>query len=268
MLIDAKPRKPILGAHHFDVVCAGNAVGVAAALSRSDLRIGLAAVLADDSAGRSTRDRIAAKGVDVSGVQLSPPTSGIFFVRGGARQTLREGKEDPPVEIPETWASDILLLSGVSPVVSHGAALCKAARAARRVGTLVVVDLHPQWETWRGRDSRSIRMLLREADVVWSSNEDLAGLHVDASSVRAALRPGAVLAMHALGKTLALGSFGEVTHPSRLGPTDDDDAFVAAICLELKRTGNSGLNDAALWSRVLARGHAATADVAKHRDNF
>jgi len=191
-----------------------------------------------------------------------PSASGIFFFRGGARQVVREGKETPPITIPETWVSDVLLLSGVSPIVSHGAALCKAARAARRIGTVVVVDLHTQWEAWRGRDWRSIRMLLREADVVWSSNEDLSGLKLDASSVRAALRPGAVFAMHDLGKTIALGSFGEVTHPSRLGPTDDDDSFVAAICIELKRTGISGLNNAALWERAwagaLARGHRET----------
>ncbi len=277
MHIGARSRIATVGPRHFDVVCAGDAtldvadgsrvrvgggsIRVATALARSDLRVALATVLADDSLGRSMRDRIAARGIDVAGVQLLPPVSGLFFVRGGARQTVREEKEEAPITIPEEWSSDVLVLSGVSPLVAHGAALCKAARAARRGGTTVVVDLHTEWQAWRGRDWRSIRMLLREADVVWSSSEDLSGLNLDVASARAATRPGAVFALHGLGKTIAFGSFGEVSHPSSLGPTDDDDGFVAAICVELKRSGNGGTNDAALWARAFARAHSMTAEI-------
>ena len=104
-------------------------------------------------------------------------------------------------------------------------------------------------------------MILREADVVWTSHEDLVGLKLDAASARASMRPGAVFAMHVLGRTSAMGNFGEVTHPAKpepkLQPFATDEDFVAAICVELRRAGNSGLNDASSWSRALARGHAA-----------
>ncbi|MEO8876646.1 MAG: hypothetical protein ABI461_13730 [Polyangiaceae bacterium] len=273
MRIDAISRSAPIGARTFDVICAGvpsfdihsdgartriggGAIRAASALVRQDLRVGLATVLQDDSVGRTVVDKLESAGIDVGGVCFSSPTSSVFFVRGGALQTLHEGKEDAPISIPEGWSSQVLLLSGMSPVVSHGAALCKAARAARRAGSTVIVDLHADWNLWRGRDWRSTRMILREADVVWASGEDLLGLDLDVPSLRAAMRPNAVLATHTLGCTSAFGSFGAVTHPSKLGPTDRDDDLVAAICFELKHAKNNGENDASLWTRALARGHA------------
>jgi 2-dehydro-3-deoxygluconokinase len=261
------------GARSFDVICAGaSSLDVAAdgsttrigggaarsalALARHDLRTGVATILADDAAGRAVHAKVAATGVDVSGVVLAPATSGLFFVRGGALQSLAEGKEEPPVAIPEGWSSPVLLLSGMSPSVSSAAALCKAARAARRVGTIVMLDLHADWNAWKGQNWRSIRMILREADVVWASNEDLIGLNLDVASARAAMRPNAVFVSHLAGRVSACGLFGEVTQKSALGPVDADDDFVAAIAFELVHAPNaSGAfeKDAALWSRALAR---------------
>ncbi|MEO8796438.1 MAG: PfkB family carbohydrate kinase [Polyangiaceae bacterium] len=257
----------------FDVVCAGasslvvgadgtmrvggGAARTALALARHDLRAGLATVLGDDTTGRAIRTKIAATGVDVGGLVLAPPSSGLLFVRGGALQSLGEGREAPPVAIPEGWSSSVLLLSGMSPAISHAAALCKAARAARRVGTIVVVDLHADWSEWKGRNWRSVRMLLGEADVVWASSEDLAGLSLDPPSVRAAMRRDAVFVRHHVGRVSATGRFGEVSHPSKLGPVDADDDFVAAIAFELVHAQGSFGTTPAIWSRALARGHAA-----------
>ncbi len=259
----------------FDVICAGEAtlkvgediahvrlgggaVRAALSLSRDGLHVGLATVLADDSSGREIVKKLAASGIDVEGARLAPPVSGLFFVTGGAKQIVTVREEEEPVSIPEGWQSQVLLLAGMSPIVSHGAALCRAARAARRIGSTVVVDLHARWDLWKGRDARSIRMVLREADVVWCSGADLLGLNMDIPSIRSAMRPGAVFAMHSVGQMLALGSFGEIVRPSTLGPTDEDDDFASAICSELARAGHSGDRDGGVWERILARGLAAS----------
>jgi 2-dehydro-3-deoxygluconokinase len=260
----------------------GGALNAALALARQGLRVGLATVLSDDTLGRALKERIAAAGVDVGGVELAQPSPGIVFVRGGARQVLSAGDEERPVSIPEGWSSHVLLLSGMSPVISHGAALCKAARAGRRAGSVVVVDVNARWDLWEGRDARSILMVLREADVVWCSGEDLFGLNMDAAAVHAAMRKNAVLALSdGAGSAFATGPFGEVVSATSardsrepraaapptpaalfdaLGGADGGDAFATAICAELARAGHAGEESGDLWKRALQRGHeAATA---------
>lgn len=242
----------------------GGAVGSALALARQGLRVGLATVLENDSFGRHLRDKLSAAGIDTEGVELAQPASGIVFVRGGARQVVSLREQEQAVTVPAHWSSQVLLLSGMSPVVAHGAALCKAARAARRAGSIVVVDVNARWDLWVGRDARSIRMILREADVVWASAEDMFGLDMNMAAMRAALRPTAVLASSdGAGSAFAVGPFGEVARsPSdvRLPPTGEGDAFATAICAELARAGKVDDENAELWSRALRRGHeAATA---------
>ncbi len=280
----ARVYTPIM--RSFDVICAGEAlVGVAEAadssmrfrlgggainaalaLARQGLRVGLATVLSDDTLGRATKERIAEAGVDVGGVQLAQPASGIVLVRGGARQVVEVRDQERPVSVPEGWSSQVLLLSGMSPIVSHGAALCRAARAGRRAGSVVVVDVNARWELWEGRDARSILMVLREADVVWCSAEDLFGLNMDAAAMRAALRKNAVLALSdGAGSAFASGPFGEVARgPEARGASGADaattlgdagDAFATAICAELARAGRPGEQSGELWSRALERGH-------------
>jgi sugar/nucleoside kinase (ribokinase family) len=128
----------------------------------------------------------------------------------------------------------------------------------------VVVDVNARWELWAGRDPRPIRMILREADVVWASAEDMFGLNMDAAAMRAALRPGAVLASSdGAGSAFASGPFGEVVRSPAdqpLPPTGEGDAFATAICAELARAGQASEQNEALWARALRRGHeAATA---------
>lgn len=103
-------------------------------------------------------------------------------------------------------------------------------------------------------------MILREADVVWCSAEDLLGLNMDAASVRAVLRPGAVLAVSdPAGTTWATGPFGEIARPAedtRPQP-GAGNAFATAICAELARAGGNAGAEIELWERALKRGHAA-----------
>src|SRR5689334_10929886 len=90
-VVDPRPRG-------FDVICAGEAVlnmaqrdglifrpeggaiNAALALARQGLRIGLASVLSDDTSGRAILAKVAASGVDIGGVELARPSSGLVFV--------------------------------------------------------------------------------------------------------------------------------------------------------------------------------------------
>ncbi len=237
----------------------GGAVNVALALTRQGLRTGLATVLTDDAFGRDGLERIAASGVDVGGVSLARPRAGFVLVdaSGGAKQVPSVAEEEAPLEVPAGWSSQILVLSGLSPVVSHAAALCKAARAARRQGALVVVDFNASLHVWAGRDPRTVRALLREVDVARCSFADLAVLGLDVATVRAELRRTAVLVVSDGGSAVATGPFGEVSLVPREGfrphPFGAGDAFTAAICAELARPGEPGESSSSLWYRALQR---------------
>ena len=259
----------------FDVICAGEAlalwngiglqprlrpgggaVNAAFSLARRGLRVGLATVVSDDSFGRALRSRLEAAGVGVAGVVLARPRADLVVVQGtGTAGELVSYREDEkPVDVPDGWSSDVLLLSGLSPVVAEAAALCKAARAARRAGTIVVVDINARWQVWAGRDARAIRMLLREADVVRCSARDLATLHLDVGDVRAASRRDAVLVVTGeLGDAIATGPFGEVTVPATGSPRsiEEGDALTAGVCAALARAGSPGDDRADLWHRAL-----------------
>jgi 2-dehydro-3-deoxygluconokinase len=273
---------------NFDVICAGEAlwkltprrgtvspkpprvspgggpVTVALALARQGLRVGLATVLADDTFGRDSAEKIAGAGVDVGGVTFARPGKGFVLIdgSGGANQVPSDAEEEPPLAIPVEWSSQVLLLSGLSPVVSHAAALCKAARAARRDGTFVLIDFNASLHVWAGRDPRTIRMVLREVDAARCSLADLAVLGMEVATVRAALRSDAVLAVSdGGGGAVAIGSFGDVTfvppQGTRLRTTGTGDACTAAICAELARHGEPGESATARWFRALQRGHAS-----------
>jgi 2-dehydro-3-deoxygluconokinase len=242
----------------------GGAVDVALALAREGLRVGLATVLTDDELGRRSLERIAASNVHVGGVALARPRAGFLLVdsSGGAKQVPTIAEEEAPLEVPVGWSSRMMVLSGLSPVVSHAAALCKAARAARRDGALVLIDFNASLHVWVGRDPRTIRMVLREVDVARCSYADLAVLGMDVATVRGALRPTAVLVVSdGAGGAVATGPFGEVAVAPReaipLRPRGAGDAFTAAVCAELTRPGEPGESPSSLWYRALRRGHAA-----------
>jgi 2-dehydro-3-deoxygluconokinase len=235
----------------------GGAVNVAMALAKRGLRVGLATSLGDDMFGRALRDRIVAAGVDAGGVSLAPPRTGLVLLHGagGSRHVLSYRGEDEPATVPAGWAAKVLLLSGLSPVVSHGAALCKSARAARRKGSTVVLDANARLEAWAGQDSRAVRSVLREADVVRCSSADLAVLGLDVEQVRAAMRKAAIfVGGNALGDAWATGPFGEVVEKrggAASGLLGGGDALTASICAELARAGEARED---LWARALRGG--------------
>jgi sugar/nucleoside kinase (ribokinase family) len=249
----------------------GAVVVVAMALAKRGLRVGLATSLADDAFGRSLYARVESAGVDVGGVVLRAPRTGIVLLDGKGldRQVVSYRDEEQPILLPRGWSSRVLLLAGLSPVVANAASLCKAARAARRVHTRVVVDVNARWHLWAGRDSRATHMVLYEADVVHCRTEDLAALGLDEARVRAVLRPSAVLVVtNIAGEAWATGPFGEVGEVPRGGHLGGDrtvvrsgagDAFVASICAEVVRASEPVEGRIDVWHRALARGRDAVA---------
>jgi 2-dehydro-3-deoxygluconokinase len=281
-------------AKSFDVICAGEALwkirapgsdlsrgsrgvglragggplNVAMALAGAGLRVGVATVVTDDTFGRGYVRKIAATGVDTGGVALAQPRAGnTGLVRvdasGGAHPIAKDAEAEPPLEVPAGWSSRVLLLSGLSPVISHAAALCKAARAARRQGTFVLLDFNASLHVWAGRDPRTILMVLREVDAARCSLADLAVLGLDATTVRGTLRSDAVLVVSdGVGGAVATGPFGDVSvvpPPGALVPAPGHgDACTAAICAELARPPERGESPRARWFRALRTPLAAS----------
>src|SRR5262249_11453010 len=139
--------------------------------------------------------------------------------------------------------------------------LCKAARAGRRAGSIVVVDVRARWHLWAGRDPRAIRSILREADVVRCSTDDLAVLGVDAAFVQASMRKDAVL-LTSNGQLWASGPFGEIARrrPGSSMPFHStSDPLIVSICAALVRAGVVSEDRAELWERALD-GAAARSD--------
>jgi sugar/nucleoside kinase (ribokinase family) len=245
---------------------AGGAVVVSMALARRGLSVGLATSLADDAFGRSLHAQVEAAGVDVGGVVLAAPRTGIVLLdgKGMDRQVVSYRDEESPIALPGGWSSRVLLLAGLSPVVANAASLCKAARAARRLHTRVVVDVNARWHLWAGRDARATHMVLHEADVVHCRTEDLAALGLDEARVRAVLRPSAVLVVtNVAGEAWATGPFGELGEMPRgdraAVRSGAGDAFVVSICAEVVCASEPVEGRVDVWHRALARGRDAVA---------
>jgi sugar/nucleoside kinase (ribokinase family) len=256
----------------FDVICAGDLLwrsarlhgerivaqparaalaDVAARLAREGLRVGVATTLDDDRRGRSLRADLAKAGVDVGGVAFAPPASGLVVVDavGGEVDILAESGSPREVDVPSGWSSQVLLLCGLSPITSKAAALCRAARRARRDGTVVVLDASGSMKQWAGRDPRMLAMLIREAHVVRCSVLDLAILGIESASVRRMMRADATLVVADGIGVSATGPFGEV----RVDRAEEDEGVrcTAALCLALARPHRDAESDAGRWHRVL-----------------
>jgi fructokinase/2-dehydro-3-deoxygluconokinase len=266
--ISPLPHAP--GRASFDVLCAGeplwttDRIGgggparavlfeVARSLARHELRVGLVTVLDDDSRGRTLIAEMAARGVDVGGVTFAPPASGLVVVdaAGGELGLLAErGATERNFEIPPGWSAQVLLLAGLSPLTAKAAAFCRAARRARRDGTIVVVDAAGSLRAWAGRDPRTIAMILREADVVCGSLLDFAVLGADGATLRDAMRTDATLVVTDGPRASAMGPFGDVhVTPAREAPA-------AAVCADLACPHRARETAAGRWHRVLSQPEA------------
>jgi sugar/nucleoside kinase (ribokinase family) len=271
-IIDARRRQT------FEVICAGeplwraptdprgyaapavsaSLLNVARMLVLTEVRVGLATVLEDNHLGRTWLAEMAGLGMGVGGVKLGPPAIDLLVVDGACGQScvLSDRGTARELEIPPSWSSQVLLLSGLSAVTSRLAALCKAARRARRDGTVVVLDVVGSLRHWAGRDPRVISMVLREADLVRCSFLDLAVIGTDPATTRRAMRPDATLVINDDLGTTAMGTFGEVRVQAQ--PETIADGFAegctAAICAEFARPRSVAETQSGRWHRILRHG--------------
>jgi sugar/nucleoside kinase (ribokinase family) len=260
----------------FDVICAGaplwrasmpfladverargsSFVNVTRMLTAWGLRVGWAAVLEDDRRGRALLAEVAAAGINVAAVRTAPVGTDLVVVdaAGGWSGLVSDRGSPAQVEVPPSWSSQVLLLSGLRPATANLAAFCAAARRARRDGTVVVLDLVGSLRDWSGHDPRVISMVLREADVVRCSLFDLAAIGTDVKSVRRSMRSNATIVLDDDGGATAMGTFGDVRVPS---PRESGaaaiaaESYTAAICVEYARPRGLGETPDGRWHRVL-----------------
>jgi len=236
------------GGHH-DVICLGElmlagrdlalsgaAARTAQALTVPGLAVGLCGTIPDDPAACLAVLRARKPGLAIEGI-----------VHGEA-----------PPQVPDAWTSDVLVISGVTPALVPAARFCREARAARRRGAMVVLDLNARREAWREHDGRTTHALIREAHVVRCSASDLLTLWMDLATLRRTVRADAIaIVTNGPYAAAAYGPFGDVTvapprtqrRPLAAGA---GDAFTAAIVAELLRP-----QAALAWDRVLLRAHAS-----------
>ncbi|APR86074.1 Fructokinase [Minicystis rosea] len=241
----------------------GAAVNVALGLAKHGLRVALSAVVGDEALGEALVQRVQSAGVDVRFVQRALARTAVLFAEHGAMGSRFVGYravDEPAPRWPRALRARALLLTGVMPLAAHAAVFRAAARSARRRGACVVVDVNARPRVWRGRDGAAALEVIREADVVKASAEDVAVLGLDAdTALRAHLRRRAVLVTTAgAGPARAFGPFGEVTakggRPIQGPALGAGDAFTAGMLSAL--LAGEPRDDAEAWRRVLRRGHA------------
>lgn len=247
-----------------DVISFGGAPWAALVLAKRGLRVGLATSLPSTAEGRRLLTTLESAGVDCGAIALTAeaPRLVVLDRAGEAFDRLDVDAEGAGLSIPPEWTSRVLFVSGLSPLVSRAAALTKAARAARRAGVVVVVDVNARWQLWMGQDSRAVQSILREADVVRMTTRDLATLGLDVDTIRAIMRPTAVLFMsQGADEAWVSGPFG---HAAKRAPFPslhtlplEPDLYAAVICDELARAGTIDEGRGDLWVRALERGFAA-----------
>jgi sugar/nucleoside kinase (ribokinase family) len=260
----------------FDVICAGHPlwraskpslvesaralgsafVNVTKMMSQARLRVGWATALEDDRLGRALLADMAAIDVAVRAVKRAPVDTDLVVVdaSGGWSGLASDRGGTTQVEIPPSWSSQVLLLSGLTPVTSSLAAFSKAARRARRDGTVVVLDLVGSLRDWNNHDPRVISMVLRDADVVRCNFFDLAVIRTDTGAVRRAMRSSATLVLDDESGATAVGPFGEVrVQASRESGAREilAECYTAAVCVEYARPRGIAETPEGRWHRVL-----------------
>jgi fructokinase len=192
-LVDFFPERPGVALADCDVFhrqLGGAPANVAVGLARLGARVGLMTLVGPDAFGTFVRDRLAAEGIDVSGVGVHRTAkTGVTFVAVGAHGErsflfFRHPSADQMIaahDVDEAILARARILhvgsSTLAREPSRGATL-KALAAAKRAGCLVSTD--PNWRAhlWENPAEAApmLQSLVAQCDIVKISDDELAPL--------------------------------------------------------------------------------------------
>ena len=258
-LVDFFPERPGIPLAECDVFqrqLGGAPANVAVGLARLGARAGLMTLVGPDDFGRFVRDRLAAEGIDVSGVGVHRTAkTGITFVAVGAHGErsflfFRHPSADQMIAEHDVDGALIarsrVLHLGSSTLAREPAraATKKALRLAKEAGILVSSD--PNWRPhlWENPAEASalLQQLVAECDLVKVSDDELAPLtgvsdpEAGARKIRALGCPVVVVTLGARGCYVESPAGGEYLPGERADVVDTTgagDGFVAGLLSSL-----------------------------------
>lgn len=197
------PLGPLEGADRLGVAVAGAESNVALYLADHDVPARWVSAVGDDPFGRRVRERIAAGGVDVSGVRVDPdrPT-GLLFKDPGEhatrvhyrrRDSAASALTEALLDDPALHGAALLHLSGITPALSNScrALVERALRPERPYPVSFDVNYRPALWSDRATAADVLRTLADRADIVLVGLDEAQALWgdavTDARSVRALL---------------------------------------------------------------------------------
>ena len=261
---------PLETAATYRRVPGGAAANVALALAEAGVASAVAGVVAEDAFGEGMTQALAERGLDVSAIRSGKGRTGLVFIEGGG--TGRYLSYRPAfsgavsLRLPETWRclppGALLHVAALDPDWLEPEAYLALARRVKEGGGRVTVDANARPRAWRQRRGipRAMRSLLRLADAVKASMEDLGMLRVgdDVSSAREQLGVrGTLIVTDGPRPTRAVGSWGALAvAPPALKPkrtVGAGDAFCAGMLRRIVDEADFGTK--AAWARGVKAGH-------------
>lgn len=249
----------------------GAAANVAMALVEAGVATAVSGVVADDAFGEGMRGALAARGLDVSAMRTGEGRTGLVFIEGGGvgrYLSYRPGFSGPVgLRLPHAWRRPpegaLLHVAALDPDWIDPEAYLALGRRMKRADGRLSVDVNARPRAWRRRRGipRAMRSLLRLADVVKASTEDLAMLRVgdDPARARDALGvAGTLVVTDGPLPTTAVGRWGQLAvAPPRVTPkrtVGAGDAFCAGLLRRVVEEAQ--LDTEAVWTGAVRAGHA------------
>jgi 2-dehydro-3-deoxygluconokinase len=169
----------------------GAEANVAVSLARLGHPVVMASVLPDSSLGQACAGELRRQGVRTDEIRTGPGRMGLYFLAVGAGHRPSEVLYDRAdsafaIASPDLLDWDRILsgvswfhISGVTPAVGPTAAeaALRAVKMARDKGRSISFDCNYRaklWERWRGDAPTILRELVREADLLFAEERDMA----------------------------------------------------------------------------------------------
>lgn len=238
-LIDMLPRKSAAGEDAFAPYPGGAVFNTAIALGRLGVPAGFFSGISSDFLGQMLLDSLSASGVDHSAVALSDRPCTVAFVKlvdGQATYAFYDentaGRLLSVADMPKVRA-DALFFGGISLMVEPCGATYEAlmAREAPRAVTMIDPNIRPSFIRDRRAYRARIDRMLRLADIVKLSDEDLHWLMGEGGIPELARK---ILAMGPRLVCITEGAKGAT------GFTNADNVFVAATPVTVADTVGAG----------------------------